>query len=77
IYLRGSWSPLKWLTLVAQPAYIFVFNYNHNPGRFQHDFEIALSCRVDFCRMLKKPANFDFLLKDKHDKAQEREEPAE
>ena len=74
IYLKGTWSPLKWLTLVAQPAYIFVFNYNHTPGRFQHDFEIALSCRVDFCRMLKKPVNFDFLLKDKHDKEMERAE---
>ncbi len=71
IYLRAEFSPSKWLTLVAQPAYIFVFNHNHKSGVFEHDFEMALSCRVDFCRLLKKPVNFDFLLKDKHDKAQE------
>ncbi|MCR5046473.1 MAG: hypothetical protein K6A42_07835 [Treponema sp.] len=73
IYLRGSWSPLKWLTLVAQPAYILSFNHNHKSGDFEHGFEIALSCRMDFCRLLKKPANFDFLLKDKHDRDAEKE----
>ncbi|MCR5046651.1 MAG: hypothetical protein K6A42_08745 [Treponema sp.] len=73
IYLKGSWSPLKWLTFVAQPAYIFVFNHNHTSGRFEHDFEIALSCRMDFCRLLKKPVKFDFLLKDKHDREAEKE----
>lgn len=68
IYLRASYSPLKWLTFVAQPAYIMAFNHNHKSGNFEHGFEMALSCRLDFCRMLKKPANFSFLLKDKHDK---------
>lgn len=68
IYLKASWSPLKWLTLVCQPAYIFVFNHNNKSGNFQQGFEMALSCRIDFCRIAKKPVNFDFLLKDKHDK---------
>ncbi len=72
IYLRGSWSPLKWLTLVAQPAYILAFNHNHQSGNFEHGFEMALSCRMDFCRLLKKPVNFDFLLKDKHDREAEK-----
>ncbi len=68
IYLKASWSPLKWLTVVCQPAYIFVFNHNNKSGNFQQGFEMALSCRIDFCRIAKKPVNFDFLLKDKHDK---------
>lgn len=72
IYMRGSWSPLKWLTLVAQPAYIFAFNHKHRSGHFEHGFEVALSCRMDFCRLLKKPANFSFLLKDKHDREAEK-----
>ena len=76
IYVRASWSPLKWLTLVAQPAYIFVFNHNHESGNFQQGFEMALSCRLDFCRMLKKPVNFDFLLKDKYDKQKDKEAAA-
>ena len=69
ICVRGSWTPLKWLTLVAQPSYIFVFNHNNKQGNFQQGFEMALSCRIDFCRLAKKPVNFDFLLKDKYDKA--------
>ena len=77
IYVRASWSPLKWLTLVGQPAYIFVFNHNHKTGNFRQGFEMALSCRMDFCRMLKKPVNFDFLLKDKHDKAASQSPEAE
>ncbi len=68
VYIKAGYSPLKWLTLIAQPAYLFVFNHNNVSGNFQHGFEAALSCRIDFCRMLKKPANFDFLLKDKHDR---------
>lgn len=71
IYVRASWSPLNWLTLVAQPAYIFVFNHNNKSGNFQQGFEMALSCRVDFCSLAKKPVNLDFLLKDKHDKQME------
>ena len=70
IYLRASYSPTKWLSLVAQPAYIFVFNYNNEEYNFQQGFEMSLSCRVDFCRLMKKPVNFDFLLKDKYDKEQ-------
>ena len=77
IYVRASWSPLKWLTLVGQPAYIFVFNHNHKTGNFRQGFEMALSCRMDFCRMLKKPVNFDFLLKDKHDRAASQSPEAE
>ncbi len=74
IYLTGTFCPTKWLTLVAQPAYILSFNHNHEDGNFQHGFEMALSCRFDFCRILKKPANFSFLLKDKYDKEKEAKE---
>lgn len=71
IYLRASYSPTKWFTIVAQPAYIFVFNHNNEAGKFRHGFEGAISARFDFCRIPKKPLNFDFLLKDKYDKAQD------
>ena len=71
IYLRASYSPTKWFTIVAQPAYIFVFNHNNESGKFRHGFEGAISARFDFCRIPKKPLNFDFLLKDKYDKAQD------
>lgn len=77
IYFRASYSPTKWLTVCAQPAYILAFNHNHKSGNFEHGFEMALSCKFDFCRLLKKPVNFDFLLKDKHDKAMEKAEAQE
>lgn len=72
IYVRASYSPTKWLTIVAQPAYLFVFNHNNEPGKFRHGFEVALSARFDFCRIAKKPLNFDFLLKDKYDREAQR-----
>lgn len=68
IYVRASYSPVKWFTIVAQPAYIFVFNHNNESGKFRHGFEAAISARFDFCRIPKKPLNFDFLLKDKYDR---------
>lgn len=72
IYVRASYSPTKWFTIVAQPAYLFVFNHNNEPGKFRHGFEVALSARFDFCRIAKKPLNFDFLLKDKYDREAQR-----
>lgn len=68
IYIRGKYSPTKWLTLIAQPAYIFAFNAGHEEGNFEQGFEMALSCRFDFCRIPKKPVNFSFLTKDRIDK---------
>ncbi len=63
-YLRGEWKPLDWLTLVAQPSYIFAFNYGHKDGNFQQGFEMALSVRIEFCRMMKKPLDMQWFLKD-------------
>ncbi len=68
IYVRASYSPVKWVTIVAQPSDIFIFNHNNEPGKFRHGFEAAISARFDFCRIPKKPLNFDFLLKDKYDR---------
>ncbi len=40
---RVTLYPLSWLTVVCQPAYVFIFNHNNHEGKFAQGFEIALA----------------------------------
>jgi hypothetical protein len=45
VKLLGSWTPVTWLELSAQPGYRIVDNYKHTAGNRNHGFEIAFSVK--------------------------------
>ncbi|MDE6705689.1 MAG: hypothetical protein K2J81_07255 [Treponemataceae bacterium] len=49
--VRGSWYAKPWLKISAQPAYVFVFNHNHERGAFAHGFEMSLGVECSFFRL--------------------------
>ena len=51
ITIRGSVCPVYWLTVTAQPSYIFVNNFNHEAGNNRQGFQFALSTRIDLTKV--------------------------
>ncbi|MCQ2611275.1 MAG: hypothetical protein MJ169_05945 [Treponema sp.] len=43
--VKGQLEVLPYLTIVAQPAYTFIFNYDNVPGEFRQGFEFSVSAR--------------------------------
>jgi hypothetical protein len=43
--LRFEYNPRKWLSLAFQPGYRLAVNANHEEGRTEQDFELALSLK--------------------------------
>ncbi|MDR0636310.1 MAG: hypothetical protein LBF87_04455 [Treponema sp.] len=46
ISLKGTWSPYSWIHLMLQPGYRIINNYDHESGKTEHGFELALSVQV-------------------------------
>lgn len=51
ITIKGSVCPVYWLTVTAQPSYIFVNNFNHEAGNNRQGFQFALSTRIDLTKV--------------------------
>ena len=64
IAVKGTWYATSWLTVVVQPGYTFIFNYDNDADKFRHGFEIALSTRINFTKMVNKKLSSDFLFTD-------------
>lgn len=65
ISVKGSYKLADWMTIVFQPSYTFIFNYNNITNETRQGLELVLSLRFEFCKIphgeLKSP---DFLFKD-------------
>lgn len=53
ISLRGTISPLDYLSFAVQPAYVFIYNYDNKKGEFVQGVEFALSVKIKLARMFK------------------------
>ena len=51
VAVRGSISPLDYLSFVVQPAYVFIFNHNHEKNEFTQGIEFALAVNLKLSRM--------------------------
>ena len=46
--------PFDYMSVLLQPAYTFVQNYDHEKGRTEHGVEIALSLNIKLPEMFGK-----------------------
>ena len=54
VSLRAEYMPFDYMSVLLQPAYTFVQNYDHEKGRTEHGVEIALSLNIKLPEMFGK-----------------------
>ncbi|MCR5724799.1 MAG: hypothetical protein K6G80_06930 [Treponema sp.] len=48
--VRATWQAKPYLKLTAQPAYVLIFNHNHEHGETARGFEMALALELSFLK---------------------------
>lgn len=72
ISIRGKYQILDWLSIMFQPSYTFIFNYDNQPNEFRQGIELALSVKIQFCKLPRNPLySPNFLFKDGKEKGNE------
>lgn len=64
ISVKGTLSPLSWMTIVLQPSYTVIVNANYEAGKVKHGFEIICSTRINLTKMSHNCPSVDFLFTD-------------
>ena len=53
VSLRASYSPFDYLTLTVQPAYVFIFNRDHQKDKNAQGVEFTVAANLKLARMFK------------------------
>ncbi len=54
VSVRGTITPLDYLSFAVQPAYVFIYNHDNKKGEFVQGVEFALSVNIKMARMFKR-----------------------
>ena len=54
VSVRGTITPLDYLSFAVQPAYVFIYNHDNKKGEFVQGVEFALSVNLKLSRMFNR-----------------------